>query len=91
VLSHPFARKKAKGWGTELIPIHAVKKPDAGEGAERRGSEYGFRGSALDDLNGRETARRCLSQYHVSPITDRHLLQAVFFSFRMKLEKNSPK
>jgi len=25
VLSHPFARKKANGWGTELVPIHAVK------------------------------------------------------------------
>jgi hypothetical protein len=25
MLSHPFARKEANGWGTELVPIHAVK------------------------------------------------------------------
>jgi len=25
VLSHPFARKKAKGWGTELVQIHTVE------------------------------------------------------------------
>jgi len=24
VLSHPFARKKAKGWGTELVQEQAV-------------------------------------------------------------------
>jgi hypothetical protein len=25
VPSHPFARKKAKGWGTELVQLHAVR------------------------------------------------------------------
>jgi hypothetical protein len=28
VLSHPFARKKAKGWGTELVQIHTVRDLD---------------------------------------------------------------
>jgi hypothetical protein len=83
--------KTRHGWGTQLMPIHAVKEPDAGERKERRGSEYGFRAPALDDLNGLETVRRHLSHYHVFPVTDLHLLQALFFFFRMKLEKNSPK
>ena len=25
VVSHPFARKKAKGWGTELVQKHTVR------------------------------------------------------------------
>jgi hypothetical protein len=25
VVSHPFARKKAKGWGTEMVQNQAVK------------------------------------------------------------------
>jgi len=25
-MSHPFARKKAKGWGTEIVQIHVVRE-----------------------------------------------------------------
>jgi hypothetical protein len=41
VLSHPFARKKAKGWGTELVQIHTVRDLEdvvAQSQAEKKGA-----------------------------------------------------
>jgi len=46
IVSHPFARKKAKEWGTELIPLDLPSHPSAEKMADEWGTE------PLTDLHG---------------------------------------